>query len=106
MGRSRKRRTTRLIALVRQPRQRMEFDALLVEVLGFLGRRFAEDRAVLDLAVMHLARFLGEFAADILRIPGEVVAQFLQLAAESPPLGDILGARAGTPAGRAGGQGR
>ncbi len=45
-------------------------------------RGFAVDRAVLDLAVVHLARFFGKFLADIVGVLGEVVAQFLELGAE------------------------
>src|ERR1043165_5246785 len=60
-----------LVPLVRQDRQRMEFDAFLVQRLGFLGRGLAVDRAVLDLAVVHLARFLGKFRADMVCILGQ-----------------------------------
>ena len=70
------------VPLVRQHRQRMELDAFLVQFLGLLRRGLAVDRAVLDLAVVHLARFFGKFLADIVGILGEVVAQFLELRAE------------------------
>src|SRR5262252_3680052 len=59
----------------------MELNALVVQFLRLLGRGFAVDRAVLDLAVMHLARLIGKLAADVLGIPGEVVAQLLELGA-------------------------
>src|SRR5450759_4228960 len=69
------------VPLVRQNRQRMEFDAFLGQRLGFLWRSLAIDRAVLGFAVMHLARFLGKFRPDMVGILGEVLAQFLELAA-------------------------
>ena len=72
----------RLIALVRQHRQRVELDPLLVQLPGLLGRGLAVDRAVLDLAVVHLARLLGKLRPDIVGALGEVLAQFLQLLAE------------------------
>jgi drug/metabolite transporter (DMT)-like permease len=72
----------RLIALVRQHRQRVKLDPLLVQLPGLLGRGLAVDRAVLDLAVVHLARLLGKFRADIVGALGEVLAQLLQLLAE------------------------
>ena len=71
-----------LIPLVRQHRQRVEFDAFLVQLLGVLGRGLAVDRAVLDLAVVHLARFFGKLPADIVGVLGQVVAQLLELGAE------------------------
>ena len=49
---------------------------------GVVGRGLAVDRAVLGLAVMHLARFLGEFRPDMVGVLGEMVAQFLELAAQ------------------------
>ncbi len=49
-----------LVLVVRQNRQRVKLDALLVQFLGFLGRGFAVDRAVLGLAVMDLARLFRE----------------------------------------------
>src|SRR5439155_7114721 len=63
------------IPLVRQHRQGMEFDSLLVQLLGVLRRGLAVDRAVVDVAVVHLARFFGKFLADIVGILGEVLAQ-------------------------------
>ncbi len=59
-----------LVALVGQHRQRVELDAFLVQLLGLLRRGLAVDRAVLDLAVMHLARFFGKFLADIVGVLG------------------------------------
>src|SRR3974390_311168 len=70
------------IPLVWQNRQRVEFDPFLREILGFLGRGHAVDGAVLNLTVVHLARFLGEFCADIVGILCELLAQLLQLGAE------------------------
>ena len=60
----------------------MEFDAFLGQRLGVVGRRLAVDRAVLDLAVMHLARLLGEFRADIVGVFRQVIAQLLELGAQ------------------------
>src|SRR5439155_23887662 len=60
----------------------MKRDAFFVQLLGVLGRGFAVDRAMLGLAVMHLARFLGKFLADIVGIRRQVIAQLLQLLAE------------------------
>src|SRR5207302_11223023 len=42
----------------------------------------AVDRAVVDVAVVHLARFFGEFLSDIVGVLGEVLAQLLELCAE------------------------
>src|SRR4029077_19209838 len=71
-----------LVSFLRQNRQRMKFDALLGQRLGVFGRGLAIDRAVLGLAVMHLARFLGEFRPDMVGILGEMVTQLLELAAQ------------------------
>src|SRR6266508_558066 len=60
----------------------MKLDALLVQLLGVLGRGLAVDRAVLDLAVVHLARFLGKLLPNIVGVLGQVVAQLLELLAE------------------------
>ena len=68
----------------------MKFDAFLVQLLGLVGRGFAVDRAVLDLAVMDLARLFGEFLADIIGVLGDVVAQFLELLRSSRSCGDII----------------
>ena len=76
------RRGGRLIALVGQHRQRMKLDAFLVQLLGILRRGLAVDRAVLDLAVVHLARLLGKFLPDIVGVLGQVLAQLLELLAE------------------------
>src|SRR5579883_3510580 len=70
------------VSLVRQHRQRVELDAFLVQLLRLLGRGFAVDRAVLDLAVVHFARSLGKLAADVLGVLGEMVAQLPQLATQ------------------------
>ena len=75
-------RRPRSVALVGHDRQRVEFDALVEQLLGVLRRRLAVDRAVLDLAVVHLARLFGKFAADVVGVLDEMVAQFLELGAE------------------------
>src|SRR5215469_6908727 len=71
-----------LIPLVRQDRKGVELDPLLVQLLGFLGRSLAVDRAVVDLAIMHLAGFLGKLLPDIVRVFGEMLAQILELLAQ------------------------
>ena len=60
----------------------MERDPLLVQRLGVITRGFAVDRTVLDLAVMHAARLFGTFAADIIGVLDQVVAQLLELRAQ------------------------
>src|SRR5262245_45971865 len=75
-------RSRHSVALVGQHRQRMKLDAFLVQLLGVLRRGLAVDRAVLDLAVMHLARLLGKFLPDIVGVLGQVLAQLLELLAE------------------------
>src|SRR5882757_1979934 len=70
------------VPVVRQHRQRGDFDAFVDQGAGFVGRGLAIDRAVLDIAVMHLAGFVGEALADIVGVPGDVIAQFLQLGAQ------------------------
>src|SRR2546430_1268720 len=71
-----------LVALVGQHGQRVELDPFLVQLFGLVGSGLAVDRAVLDLAVMHLARLFGKFLADIVGVFCQVVAQFLQLLAK------------------------
>src|SRR5271155_143869 len=56
----------------------MKFDPLFVQFLGFFRRGFAVDRAVIGLAVMDFARFLRETGTDIVRVLGDVLAQFLE----------------------------
>src|SRR5271156_114492 len=68
----------RLVLVVRQNRQGMKFDSLFVQFLGFFRRGFAVDRAVIGLAVMDFARFLRETGTDIVRVLGDVLAQFLE----------------------------
>jgi hypothetical protein len=60
----------------------MEFDAFFGQFLRLVGRGLAIDRAMLDLTVMHLARLVGKFRPDIVRILRQVVAQLLELGAE------------------------
>ncbi len=71
-----------LIPLVRQHRQRVKLDAFLVQFLGVFGDRLAVDRAMLDLAVVHLAGVFRKLVADIVGVRGQVIAQLLQLGAE------------------------
>ena len=68
----------KLVLIVRQNRQGVKLDPLLVQRLGLVGRRFAVDRAVLGLAVMDFARLFGKFWADVVGVLGDVVAQFLE----------------------------
>src|ERR1700728_366426 len=65
--------------IIRQNRQWMKFDAFFVQFLGLVGRSFAVDRAVLGLAIMDLARLFRKARTDIIRVLGDVVAQFLKL---------------------------
>src|SRR5262249_24619967 len=60
----------------------MKLDALVGKLLGLLGRGLAVDRAMLDLAVVHLARFLGKLLSDIVGVLHEVVAELLELLAK------------------------
>src|SRR5215813_2571132 len=62
--------------------QRVKLDPLLVQLLGLVRRGLAIDRAVLDLAVVHFARLFGKSLPNIISVPGEMFAQFLQLLAE------------------------
>ena len=57
----------------------MKFDPLFVQLLRFFWRSFAVNRAVLGLAIVNLARFLRKSGADLVRILGDVVAQFFEL---------------------------
>src|ERR1043165_2794622 len=72
----------RSVPLLGQHRQGMKLDAFLVQLLGVLRRSLAVDRAMLDLAVMHLARDLGKFLPDIVGVRGQVIAQLLELLAK------------------------
>ena len=60
----------------------MEFDAFLVQVLGFLRRGFAVNRTMFDFAVVHLACLLGKFWSDMIGVLGQVFTQFLELGAK------------------------
>src|SRR5262245_51477516 len=70
------------VPLVRQHRQRVELDAFLVQRLGVVRGGFAVDRAVLDLAVVHLAGLFGELLANVVGVRRQVLAQLLELGAE------------------------
>src|SRR5258708_3417450 len=71
-----------LIPLVRQHRQGVELDPFLVQLPGFVGRGMAVERAVVDLAVMHLAGFLGKLLPEIIGVLGQMLAQLLELLAQ------------------------
>src|SRR6266436_5671966 len=58
---------SKLIPVFRQHRQR---------------RYFAVDRAMLDIAVMHLAGLVGKTLADIVGVLHDMIAQFLELGAQ------------------------
>src|SRR5437879_10722363 len=60
----------------------MEFDPFLGKILGILRRGFAVDRAVVDLAVVHLARLFGKFLADVVGVLGQVLTQLPELLAK------------------------
>src|SRR6202166_4186151 len=70
------------VPVIRQHRQRRDLDAFVDQRARFVRRGFAVDRAVLDAAVMHLARFVGEALADIVGVFDDVIAQFLDLGAQ------------------------
>src|SRR5215475_9233120 len=70
------------VPLVWQHGQRMKLDPVLVQLLRLIRRGLAVDRAVLDLAVVHLARFFGKSRPNIIGVSDEMFAQFLQFAAE------------------------
>ncbi len=55
----------------------MEFDPFVLEVAGLHIGRLAVDAALLDLAVVDFARFLGEFLADVIAILFDLVVQRL-----------------------------
>ena len=71
-----------LISIVRQHRQRRYLDAFVDQGARFVGRGFAVDRAVLDIAVMHFPRFIGKALADIVGVLHDMLAQFLELGAQ------------------------
>src|SRR5215831_4600644 len=60
----------------------MKLDPFLVQLFGLIGSGLTVDRAVLDLAVVHLSRLLRKFLPDIVGVLREVVAQLLQLLAK------------------------
>src|SRR5262249_42591889 len=72
----------KLIPFVREHRKRVEFDAFLAQVLRLLRRSLAVDRAMVDLAVVHLARFLGKLLPDVIGVLGQVIAQLPELRSE------------------------
>src|SRR4051812_13775654 len=61
-------RSVGLAQAVRRHGQRDDVDALVAQRFHFLGARGAADMAFRRLAVVDLARFLGEGAADVLGI--------------------------------------
>ena len=72
------------VPLVRQHGQRVKLDPLLVQLLGLVRRGLAVDRAVLDLAVVHLARLFGKSPPNIIGVPGEMFAARAVARALSP----------------------
>ncbi len=72
-----------LVPIFRQRRQRRDLDAFVDQRLGLFRRGLAVDRTVLLVAVMHRAGFVGEALADIVGVLDDVIAQFLQFAAEA-----------------------
>src|SRR5262245_25837470 len=83
------------VPLVRQHGQRVKLDSFLMQLLGLVRRGLAVDRAVLDLAVVHLARLFGKSPPNIIGVSDEMLAQFLQLAAELALLRRHYGDRRG-----------
>src|SRR5271165_806116 len=67
------------VPIFRQHREGGDLDAFVDQRARLFRRGVAVDRSVLDLAIMHLARFVGEALADIVGVLDDVVAQFLQL---------------------------
>ena len=70
------------IPIFRQGRQRRDLDAFVDQRACLVRRGLAVDRPMFDVAVMHLARFIGEALADIVGVLDDVVAKFLQLGAQ------------------------
>src|SRR5262252_2237496 len=70
------------VPLVRQHGERVKLDSFLMQLLGLVRRGLAVDRAVLDLAVVPLARLFGKSPPNIIGVSDEMFAQFLQLPAE------------------------
>ena len=60
----------------------MFLDAFLDQRARFGRRSFAVDRTMLDVAVMHLARLVGETLADIVGVLDDMIAQLLELGAQ------------------------
>src|SRR6266404_1754902 len=73
---------SKLIPVFRQHRQRRYFDAFLDQGARFVRRSLAVDRAMLDIAVMHLAGLVGKTLADIVGVLHDMIAQFLELGAQ------------------------
>src|SRR5215467_8705343 len=66
---------TRSVRAVGVGRKRSDVDALLYQLLGFVERCLAVDVAMLDLAIVDLARLFREFPADVVGIVFDVFAQ-------------------------------
>lgn len=67
-----------LAVSARQPGNAADFDALLGQRLGVLGRGFTVNAASLALAVVDAAGFFREFAADIVAVAFHLGTQALQ----------------------------
>src|SRR5499427_9531904 len=70
------------VPLVRKHGERVKLDSFLMQLLGLVRRGLAVDRAVLDLAEVHLARLFGKSPPNIIGVSDDMFAQFLQLPAE------------------------
>ena len=73
-----------------QPGNLGELDAFLMQLAGLFVRGLAIDAAGFRLAVVDLARFLGEAAADIVAIGLDLRAKLAQLPADLGGLGGHL----------------
>src|SRR3974390_1008951 len=70
------------IPVVRQHRQRRDFDAFVDQAAGLLRRGLTVDRTMFDVAIMHLAGFAGKALADIVGVLDDMIAQLLELGAQ------------------------
>src|SRR5262249_15843300 len=79
------------LVAARNPRQAAELDAFLGQRLCFLFRGLAIDAALVTLAVVDLARFIGELVADMLAVLLDMLAHLEQRLAQF--LGHLADAR-------------
>ena len=78
-----------LLVSPRDPGQAAELDALFGQRLGFLVRGLAVDAALVALAIMDLARLVGEFVANVLAVLLDLGAHLQQRLAQF--LGHLAG---------------